>query len=765
MRTRHSAPRTLTIVRQRWIGHGTQFEANQQPIVIVRLRPRPFNRLPQSELTSKSCGEAKPPLRPRKQQLEPSFYNLPPNNDVFRCFARAEVRAGAANVDAVTNSAPLLQMNARDNQLPDPDLTRALSAILRAPHDRLGGDHVLAAAARAIQVFSDDLAPPSDDLIDLVASLAEPNFYLTPHKGLRTGHPAWDLLLQVTENTPQAVLKNLGAVLIDALASGKPLTQSVVKLLEQQLRGRDIGRSKRLTAITARVARSFDEEQPHNPDESYGARLSRYYRALHHFSGEHRHQARLDRTTLTVDRYHAAMQQLRAKVETGNPTSMLLAISVVTGLSAVLARDLPLRDAATVDWVAGYDVRTGTYLLDLNVLAPHARLAPPPGTDCIHASRILERPVPASLAAALLTQHRTRPNARTIGELLDNSHASPRSLLTPADTPAAAGHIRPTLARVQRTTETVAIHAGVNRVVAAHLSGRYQATSRSKLYYAAISREALWAGAQLLFEASGWGQPTPLIPGLAAGAQTAATDTSVARWHAWMRNRVSSLRPGRRYTLEGLVAHTREYARLVGSVFVFCMAARESQALQLLASDIAAAGWLPLADKRSRTINNATADGALAYAVPVPGVLTDQLLAWQRHCGAVAQRLTHLNLGSHPLTAHLEQVAAGDPVAALIDIDDDLMPQPLGTSALASWWPEWFARSGNWARAYWQTRLTEEGIASSDIDLLMRHTQSGAHALSSESGRSAAARQQAVRRAQSRVLQALGIEAVPGVVK
>ena len=675
------------------------------------------------------------------------------------------MRAGAVNVDSVTNSTPLPPMNARDYLLPDPDLTRALWAILRAPHDRLGGDHILAAAARATQAFSDDLAPPSDDLIDLVASLAEPNFYLTPHKGLRTGHPAWDLLLQVTDNTPQAALKNLGAVLIDALASGKPLTQSVVKLLDQQLRGRDIGRSKRLTAITARVARSFDEEQPHNPDESYGARLSRYYRALHHFSGEHRHQARLDRTTLTVDRYHAAMQQLRAKVETGNPTSMLLAISVVTGLSAVLARDLPLRDAATVDWVAGYDVRTGTYLLDLNVLAPHARLAPPTGTDCVLASRIVERPVPAFLAEALLAQHRTRPNARTIGELLDNPDASPRSLLTPADTPAAAGHIRPTLARVQRTTETVAIHAGVNRVVAAHLSGRHQATSRSKLYYAAISREALWAGAQLLFEASGWGQPTPLIPGPAAGAQTAATDTSVARWHTWMRDRVSALRPGRRYTLEGLVAHTREYARLVGSVFVFCMAARESQALQLLACDIAATGWLPLADKRSRTINNATADGALTYAVPVPGVLTDQLLAWQRHCGAVAQRLTHLNLGSHPLTAHLEQVAAGGQVGALIDIDYDLMPQPLGTSALSSWWPEWFARSGNWARSFWQTRLIEEGIASSDIDLLMRHTQSGSHALSSESGRSAAARQQAVRRAQSRVLQALGIEAVPGVVK
>ena len=185
---------------------------------------------------------AEPPLRPRKQQLEPSYYNFPPNNDVFSCFAKAKVRAGAVNVDSVTNSTPLPPMNARDYLLPDPDLTRALWAILRAPHDRLGGDHILAAAARATQAFSDDLAPPSDDLIDLVASLAEPNFYLTPHKGLRTGHPAWDLLLQVTDNTPQAALKTLGAVLIDALASGKPLTQSVVKLIEQQLRGRGNGR-------------------------------------------------------------------------------------------------------------------------------------------------------------------------------------------------------------------------------------------------------------------------------------------------------------------------------------------------------------------------------------------------------------------------------------------------------------------------------------------------------------------------------------------
>ncbi|WP_333858211.1 hypothetical protein, partial [Denitromonas sp.] len=121
----------------------------------------PLQSTPQSELTRKSGGEAEPPLRPRKQQLEPSYYNFPPNNDVFSCFAKAKVRAGAVNVDSVTNSTPLPPMNARDYLLPDPDLTRALWAILRAPHDRLGGDHILAAAARATQAFSDDLAPPS----------------------------------------------------------------------------------------------------------------------------------------------------------------------------------------------------------------------------------------------------------------------------------------------------------------------------------------------------------------------------------------------------------------------------------------------------------------------------------------------------------------------------------------------------------------------------------------------------------------------------
>jgi len=644
-----------------------------------------------------------------------------------------------------------------------PDIERALCAILKSPHDRPGADHILAVSGHAIRCFVGQLPAPSNELKLLADEFEGADITLTTHCGLRTGHAAWDLILQIHERTSIDALVNLGAVLVDCLASGKPLTPRLIRLLEQQLKPGGNRRSRRLAAITSRIAQSHGiggdagrQEQPQT------AQLARFYGGLLYFAGEHRHQSRHDRYTLSLHAYCDAARQLRASIETGDTTAICLGVCVVTGLSAALVQDLPLRNSAQERWAAICDLASGTYLLDLDVIAPHARGAPADNIDCLRATRILERPLPAFLAIALRARTQLLPDAQTIGPLLDHPKIGPRTVI-PHYT--VSGHFVPSLARLQYSTELVAVQAGIHRVIAAHLSGRYQAVPKSKLYYTGISREALWAGAQTLYESVGWGAPVSIVPGLAAGAQAVATDASVTRWHCWMRDRVLQITPGRRYTLATLIDHNREYARLVASTFAFCAGARECQEFNLLASNICSSDWLAITDKRSKSVWNANAEQALPYPVPVPLLLTEQLALWQRHCAALARRLRRLAVGADNLITHLDAIAAGDPVPALIDIDTELQPQLLGTDNLTHWWPDWFARSGNWARAYWQTRLLQEGVASSDIDLFMRHAQSGTRPMTSVSGKSVASQHQAVRRAQARVLQRLGIEPVPGIVK
>lgn len=651
------------------------------------------------------------------------------------------------------------------------DTRRAVLAVLRPPHDQPGADYVLSVVGHALREFIATLDNPVPQLREWADELA-----VLPLPGsARTGllyrrlsrYPVWRLMLSLDASTPIVVMAYVGALNALALVTGTPVPPGRANQVLQLMRsGRADSLPRPIDAERTRVVEALSAgwdamEVP--AETTFVGQIRAYYRALHHFGGEHRHQARPDRRTTSIARYGDAMHELRERVETGEAAAAHIAMCVISGLKPELAAALPLRSTTDADWPAAVDIEAGVYRLDLEVVAPGARAAPGASVVCIQASRVLVRPLPEFLVRALRTHARARPAAITIGELLGNPDVRSTSLVTRTAGP---GGFRSSVARIGATTELAAVGFGIGRILASHLAGRYQTVPRSKLYYAAISRAGLWDAAGAFFSAIGWGEPVALCEGPAVGACAVPDDATVARWIAWMRERVTSQSPGRRYTLDSLLRHHHDYALLVGSMFGFLTAGREGAEIALRADAELGAGWLPLRDKRSPSVWNPNADAALSFTVPVTSVLAEQTALWRRHCEALARRIWRLSVpDTQAFAERLEAVAHGDDVAALVVPGKRLTPRVLGTADLVTWWPEWFRLAGNWSRGYWQTRLTRDGVASCHVDVLLRHSQSGTRTMTSTSAESVAQQVRHAARAQARVLAALGCEPVPGLVK
>lgn len=648
-----------------------------------------------------------------------------------------------------------------------PESERRLLAVLRPPSDQPGREAALRASAHALHRFARGLKNPRLELEEIVADYAPYHGSPEPCVGglhrRQSRYPLWGLVTGLSTDAPDVAVEAFGALIACALIDNKQLPLGLARCLARAMSRQGKYRDeRRLSGVVLAARMRFEAIAVERAGPSLRARLERFYRALDEYAGEHTHQSRPHPRTLSAERYRCAARDLRARVEQGEDAAIWMAVCAVTGLGVELAGATPLRgNEETLD--IAIDVSAGTLLLDLDILAPNARTIPGQAVEAVSACRILVRPLPAFLADALAVRLRFRPDASCVAELLACSPPNERTQLTEHDY---AGGFKPSLARFTQTTEAFAVRCGIDRVHAGHVSGRYQTATRSKLYYAAISRHELWAAAQRLFDEVDWGPAMPLVPGLAAGAQAVATDASAARWFAWMRETLREQAPGRRYTLASVIRHHNCYARLVASVSSLCLALRQRNPLPIAADADLTSGWIALTDKRTATVWNPTVETAMLHAVPACRLVRAQLACWRRHCGALARRLAHLNVPqTEEFRVHLEAVAAGEGVAAFVELDRFGTPRVLGSRDLELWWPAWFAHSGNWGRAFWQTRLTQRDVPSQRVDLLLRHTQSGVRPMANVGATSVVADVAAICRAQDALLQELGIDVTPGLVK
>lgn len=652
---------------------------------------------------------------------------------------------------------------------PCPETERRLLAALSPPDGEHAKAPALRAAARSLTAFCNLVESPTPLLLELVEEChaLDNGAPLTSHLGALgrfTGrYPIWSLLLSLHQNSPNRLLEGTGAAIADALAAEAQVPKGLAQVLLRIGKGKEKPADLRRNESHIAGARLRHSSRSSTADREHDLRsaLRIAYRNFDEHAGEHRHQCRTSRRTLSDTAYRNTAEVIRKRVESGEPSAAWIAAAACTGLTLDLTGDLPLcRPDGELD--AALDVEEGIFLLDLDILAPGARRTPVTGTGVVPALRVLVRPLPQFLHRALADLQKRHPDAQRLRDLFPGvDHLDTRDLgLEPHP-----GGFRPSLARFQNTTEAFAVRTGINRVHAALLSGRHQSTTRSKLYYAAVAREDIWHATTRQFNAMGWGSPTPSRLGPAIGAQAVATPAAVTRWYGWMLSEVEMMTPGRRTGFDRLINHHNQYAALTGSIISFLLALREVQLIPVFADAPPGVGWISLRDKRVQNAWDRGHKSAPDLVVPLCRTAREQLGCWKRHCAALARRLETIDATRAPkLLAYLTAVGRGEHVLALFQIGKSLRPRRLGNQKLSRWWPDWFGFSPNWSRAYWQSTLTAQGLPSSAIDLLMRHTQAGAEPLVSARSRAAAELIAQVNLAMEIHLRELGISPVRGIV-
>lgn len=633
-------------------------------------------------------------------------------------------------------------------------------------HEKLSA---LRAAVQCLKTFCTLIESPTPLLFELIEEYhsLDNGVSLTSKVGFlgrfSNRYPAWGLLLSLHAKSPKNLFAGAGAAIADALVCEKPIPPGLARMLLRISNGTaspsDLRRNESHIATARLRHSSFPLEDEKTHDLRTALRIA--YRNFDEHAGEHRRQCRNSRRTLSDAAYIQTATVIRARVESGDLGSVWLATAALTGLTLELTGDIPLfRPDANIDAVL--DIEEGVFLLDLDILAPHARQTPAVSTTVVPATRIVVRPLPQFLQRALIDLKKTCADAKCVRDLFAGINGVDTADLGLTPHP---GGFRPSLARFQNTTESFAVRHKISQVHAGHLSGRYQSATRSKLYYLTVAREDIWQAASTQFTAMGWGNPTPLRTGPAIGAQALATSAAVTRWFNWMLDEVEAVAPGRRTSFERLVEHHNRYALLTGSLLSFFLALREVGVIPLYADTPLDLGWVSFNDKHVQNVWTRGYNSTSGFVVPLCKTAREQLSCWQRHCVALVRRLENLDSQRAPnLRAYLGAIGRAEPIQTLIRVSERLQPQQLGSQHLSLWWPNWFRMPANWSRAYWQSALTKHGLPSSSIDLLMRHTQAGTEPLVSARGRAVAESIAQINLAMDEHLRNLEIHAASGIV-
>lgn len=475
------------------------------------------------------------------------------------------------------------------------------------------------------------------------------------------------------------------------------------------------------------------------------------------FSPPRQRQAILDRRHQTNWQIKASAAALMARAMLYDHTALLTLIAFCAGLSLRLSKEMTLAGhAEDATWFMVLDLQAGAIKTNLDPIFPNAAQLPP-GAECFRpANKIAVKPLPLFLWKLLKELHAAHPEAETLAQLLANAATSGRQLTL------AAGEstMTPTTKRFLIAAAPLSVILGIDRLSAAILANDFSVVPSSKGYYCLASRAELWAASEVLFDALGWGAPSPLIQGLPVGSRIVPTRQAISAWWLWMVNVVSALAPGRRCSLKSLIAFHNSYARLCASLAVLCLAAREVRELKFTTHNLhPEAEYSNFLDKRVGIF-----PGELK--VPINKLLRMQIRLWHAHCDALRRRLDNFpSAGSRRLMDMLDRFLAGECYPLFFKIKDGCKgTTPLGSGDLINWWPEEYSFSGDFGRHFFEVELRDAKVRSSRIDLLLRHLTQGTEAHCSTYGDRLADIAAEINHVQESLLGSLGIKPASGLV-
>jgi hypothetical protein len=581
--------------------------------------------------------------------------------------------------------------------------------------------------------------------------------------------PAWALLLDTGKvKVSPEILAGIGAELVLSLVLRKPFTKSLASLLksalgvEQPDEPNAVWR-KKLTVTRRSADRFFAVHSSGGKGtcgataEAFGFALARQFRARIEFAREKDHQCVNDHRDQTPNQIKASARQLRQRVEAGDEQAILICAAAYAGIPPQMAIDLPLMGPWLSDWTMALDLGEGTLKTSMDLLAKGRAKARANGQTLLPSGDMIVKPMPEFLAEQFRKKWESQSLARTVGELLPTEQGCASSLVLTDDDGRNVG-LKPTVARLVNGIGKFAVGIGIDRYRAAMLLNDPRLVPTGKFYYARATRDEIWESAVDLFDALGWGGPVAIVDGLAVGSKVTPSDEAVAQWGRWIDAEVDRLRPGKRYTLTGLVAFHNVVALASASKLSFLLVLRAGNPVHLQACDVAGERTsASLADK-----NVGLSPGR--HCAPLVPLAKKQLRSWIAHCAEMERRFRKLGVSPKSRTnLRLRAVVDGLAVPLFFTINSRNAPCSISTEVLVKWWPVELGLEGNFGRHFWQNAMRAEGVSSTDIDALVRHFASGSDPFGSAGIKVQAAWSERVIMTMTTVLDRLALLATRGL--
>ena len=398
-------------------------------------------------------------------------------------------------------------------------------------------------------------------------------------------------------------------------------------------------------------------------------------------------------------------------------------MACTTGFTVDLIPLTPLQSPSTqTDWVVVIDVATGCLKMDVSVLAQEAARAST--AAAIMSNFVCCKPMPKKLADQLRGRLEKYPSARCIADLY------PEATTLDARSSVLRCHdeIKPSWARLRRSSGTFMRHIGINNLLACMMSGDFGHIPRSKLYYACVEPKELFEASARFYQGAGWGAPVSMtVDALAFGCRVVPTDAEIRRINQWWIHTTQSAAPAKHCALAHVLEHHNRFIALTGFRLALLFAMREQHQYFLNADvDERVDRWLPLDDKHVPDVSG-------ALPVPLTHFAARTISAVRAHCNALESRLHQQSLQHSELARWCDKVVRRQSVPLLMKTSAPNRLQEIGTHDCLGPLPAGMTIAPDFGRKVMENALRSKGLRTGDIDAVLRHSVLGQSKASSVS--------------------------------
>lgn len=415
------------------------------------------------------------------------------------------------------------------------------------------------------------------------------------------------------------------------------------------------------------------------------------------------------RAFMTREQLILELAGLLKAIESGDKRALEALICFSVHLSRDLIRQVPIiREGSVSAAVMWFDAVSGAFHVRLEHLLAELGSAVPGG---MRTTELMRLQLPDLLAKPIQQLVALNPKTRLLGELLafEETRATTRPDLMSESN----------LVSLTRTAPALAIRLLKNRAVCSFSFLAFYLLTKPDLHYLTITQTAIDEFRSKFFEDIGLGTTSDSnSPQTAIGSKRTPQPAVISQLFYELEKLTEELKPGKRYTMQGLISYHNAYCRRVALFLQFVSGARGSHHLSF-----SSGSWFfgspfgYLDDKDAGTAGGRT-------PIPISPKTSLQLKYWESHLQSLYRRLANVGgFESKATSTLITDILEHRDVPLLFLMGTDGASHPVLSSNLTSSSNKQL--SSDFGRHFFATILAEADHVLQDIHTFLRHQGGG----------------------------------------